>query len=417
VQGSVPRRGGDRDRLTRTLERFPITLSAVLAPTTLAWITRLISFDTTSRNSNRELIDVIDTELRVHGLEPVLVPNADGTKANLVVTIPAYDGSIAGGVMLAGHTDVVPVDGQAWSSDPFTAELREDRLYGRGAADMKAFSGVILALLPEFLSRPLATPLHLAWTYDEEVGCHGAVTLLADLAARGVHPDLCVVGEPTSMRAVSAHKSSHLYRVSFTGLASHSSNTPNGVNAIEYAARAIAFIRSIADEHRLNGPFDASFEVPYTTINVGTISGGVAVNTVADRCDFEFEFRAIPGVSPASILSRIEDYVLGELHPEMRAENAAADVSFAPIGAVPALSAAGTGAALQLARELTGTTSEETVGYGTEGGLFQLAGIDTVVCGPGSIRQGHSANEYIDLAQISACEDFMRALAVHLAQR
>ncbi|WP_241978235.1 acetylornithine deacetylase [Cryobacterium sp. Hz9] len=406
-------------RLTSTppSKGFLITHSTVLAPTTLAWITRLIAFDTTSRNSNRELIDVIDTELRGQGLEPVLVPNSDGTKANLVVTIPAHDGSTTGGVMLAGHTDVVPVDGQAWSSDPFTAELRDDRLYGRGAADMKAFSGVILALLPELLSRPLATPLHLAWTYDEEVGCHGAITLLADLAARGIRPDICVVGEPTSMRAVSAHKSSHLYRVSFTGLASHSSNTPNGVNAIEYAARAITFIRSIADEHRVNGPFDASFEVPYTTINVGTISGGAAVNTVAERCDFEFEFRAIPGVSTSAIFSRIEDFVLGELRPAMRAEHATADVSFAPIGAVPALSAAGTGAALQLAHELTGTSSEETVGYGTEGGLFQLAGIDTVVCGPGSIRQGHTANEYIDLAQISACEDFMRALAGHLAHQ
>jgi acetylornithine deacetylase len=394
-----------------------IAHSAVLAPTTLEWITRLIAFDTTSRNSNRELIDVIAAEVRAHGLDPVLVPNADGTKANLVVTIPAHDGSTTGGVMLAGHTDVVPVDGQSWSSDPFTAELRENRLYGRGSADMKAFSGVILSLLPEFLAQPLATPLHLAWTYDEEVGCHGAITLLADLAARGIRPEICVVGEPTSMRAVSAHKSSHLYRVSFTGLASHSSNTPNGVNAIEYAARAISFIRSIADEHRLGGPYDPSFEVPFSTINVGTISGGAAVNTVAAHCEFEFEYRAIPGVNTDEIFSRIEDFVLGELRPAMQAEHASADVTIAPIGAVPALSAAGTGAALALVHELTGTTTQETVGYGTEGGLFQLAGIDTVVCGPGSIRQGHTANEYIDLAEISACEDFMRALAVRLTHR
>ncbi|WP_233201679.1 peptidase dimerization domain-containing protein [Cryobacterium sp. Y11] len=209
------------------------------------------------------------------------------------------------------------------------------------------------------------------------MGCHGAITLLADLAARGIRPDICMVGEPTSMRAVSAHKSSHLYRVSFTGLASHSSNTFNGVNAIEYAARAIAFIRSIADEHRVNGPFDPSFEVPYTTINVGTISGRAAVNTVAERCDFECEFRAIPGVSTSAISFRVEGFVLGELRPAMRAEQAIADVSFAPVGAVPALSAAGTGSALQLVHDLTGTSSEKTVGYGTEGGLFQLAGIDT----------------------------------------
>jgi acetylornithine deacetylase len=383
--------------------------------TSLDWVTTLISFDTTSRNSNLELIDVIRQALVLFNLEPVLVPNADGTKANLFVTIPAHDGSVTGGVMLAGHTDTVPVDGQQWSSDPFTAEIRGDRLYGRGTADMKAFSGVILSMLPEFLGRRLIAPLHLAFTYDEEVGCHGAVTLLKELTARGISPDVCFVGEPTSMRPVSAHKSSYLYRVSVTGLASHSSNTPNGVNAIEYAARAIAFIRQIADEHRLEGPFDASFEVPYTTANVGVIAGGVAVNTVADRCGFEFEFRTTPGVDPTEVIERIKDFVLGDLRTAMREENGAAEIQITPIGAVPSLSAAGAGAALRLAQSLTGSTAEDAVGYATEAGLFQLAGIDTAVCGPGSIRQGHTANEYVELAQIQACEEFMLALAEHLS--
>ena len=393
--------------------------------TSLDWVTTLVSYDTTSRNSNLELIDVMRQSLVAFDLDPVLVPNADGTKANLFVTIPAHDGSITGGIMLAGHTDTVPVDGQEWSSDPFVAEIRGDRLYGRGTADMKAFSGVILSMLPEFLERRLSAPLHLAFTYDEEVGCHGAVTLLAELAQRGISPDVCFVGEPTSMRPVSAHKSSYLYRVSVTGLASHSSNTPNGVNAIEYAARAITFIRQMADQHRLTGPFDPSFEVAYTTANVGVIEGGVAVNTVADRCEFEFEFRTIPGVDPTEVIGAITHFVLGDLRVAMREENAAADIRIDAIGAVPSLSAGGTGAggtgvagagaALHLAQALTGSSAEDAVGYATEAGLFQLAGIDTAVCGPGSIRQGHTANEYVELAQIQACEEFMLALAEHLS--
>ncbi|MBG6214777.1 acetylornithine deacetylase [Cryobacterium sp. CAN_C3] len=390
-------------------------MTTTLTSTSIQWATTLISYDTTSRNSNLELIDVIRQELVRFKLEPVLVPNVDGTKANLFVTIPADDGSVTGGVMLAGHTDTVPVDGQEWSSDPFAAEIRDDRLYGRGTADMKAFSGVVLGMLPEFLGHRLSAPLHLAFTYDEEVGCHGALSLIQELTSRGISPDMCFVGEPTNMRAVSAHKSSHLYRVIFTGLASHSSNTPNGVNAIEYAARAISFIRQIADEHQAEGPFDVRFEVPHTTANVGVIEGGVAVNTVAERCAFEFEFRTIPSVDPAEVIKRIKAFVLGDLLDAMRKEDAAADIRFDVIGAVPSLSADGEGAALRLAQTLTGNTAEDAVGYGTEGGLFQLAGIDTVVCGPGSIKQGHTADEYVELTQIQACEEFMLALAARLS--
>lgn len=388
--------------------------------TTREWIDRLISCDTTSRNSNLDLIETMRAELVEHGLDPFVVPNEGGTKANLFVTIPAGDGSTTGGVMLAGHTDVVPVDGQDWHTDPFIAEERDGRIYGRGTCDMKAFSAIILALLPEFLARPLTTPLHLAWTYDEEVGCHGAVVLLRELASRNIRPDICFVGEPTSMRPVTAHKSSHLFRVAITGLAAHSSNTPGGVNAIEYAAKAVTFIRSIADEHRSAGPFDPTFEVPFTTANVGVISGGIAVNTVADLCTFDFEFRTIPGVVPASIARRIEDHLLGELRRELRAENPAAEITMTPLGAVPGLEP-GTGAALALALELAGPADVAdaaftTVGYGTEGGLFQLAGIDTVICGPGSMDQGHTANEYIEIDQVRAGEDFLRALAAHLAR-
>jgi acetylornithine deacetylase len=353
-------------------------------------------------------------ELKAHGITPLIVPSPDGNKANLFATIPAHNGAVTGGVMLAGHTDVVPVDGQEWESDPFTPEVRDGRLYGRGTTDMKAFSGAILGLLPEFLSGPLAEPLHFAWTYDEEVGCHGAVVLLAELAARGIRPRMCFVGEPTSMRPVSAHKSSQLYRVSVSGIAAHSSMTSTGVNAIEYAARSIAFIRSLADEHRLSGPFDESFVVPYTTANVGVVGGGAAVNTVAEKCDFEFEFRTIPGDDPEAVISRIEDN-LAELRAEIQKENPSADILLVPLGKVPGLSPEGPRIALELAQELTGHAVEESVVYATEAGLFQRAGIDTVVCGPGSMDQGHTANEYIELTQIAACERFLQALAAHLA--
>jgi acetylornithine deacetylase len=388
--------------------------SAAPTATTLEWVSRLVSFDTTSRNSNLPMIRSMAAELTALGLEPVLAPSSDGTKANLFATVPAHDGSVTGGIMLAGHTDVVPVDGQEWASDPFTPEVREGRLYGRGTTDMKAFSGTILGLVPAFLSRPLAEPLHLAWTYDEEVGCHGAVSLLSELTARGIRPRLCFVGEPTSMRAVSAHKSSQLYRVSVTGLAAHSSMTSTGVNAIEYAARSIAFIRSLADEHRRSGPYDESFVVPYTTANVGVVAGGAAVNTVAERCDFEFEFRTIPGDDPAAVIARIKEH-LAVLRTEIQRENPAADIRLVPLGTVPGLSPEGPRAALELAQALTGNTAEETVVYATEAGLFQQAGIDTVVCGPGSMDQGHTANEYIELSQIAACEEFLLALAAHLS--
>ena len=382
--------------------------------TTLEWVNKLVSFDTTSRNSNLAMIQAMADQLTARGLSALVLPNPAGTKANLFATIPAQDGSITGGIMLAGHTDVVPVDGQDWASDPFSPEIREGRVYGRGTTDMKAFSGAILGVLPEFLSRPLREPLHFAWTYDEEVGCHGAVALVRELAGRGILPRLCFVGEPTSMRAVTAHKSSQLYRVSVTGLAAHSSMTSTGVNAIEYAARSIAFIRSLADEYRLSGPFDESFVVPYTTANVGVVAGGAAVNTVAEKCGFEFEFRTIPGVDPASVISRIEDH-LAVLRAEIQLENPAADIRLTPLGAVPGLSREGTRAALELAQALTGNDAEETVVYATEAGIFQRAGIDAVVCGPGSMDQGHTANEYIELTQIAACEEFLHNLAAHLS--
>ena len=383
-------------------------------PRSVPWLGTLISFDTTSRGSNMALIDHVGDHLRGLGLDPLVVPSSQAGKANLFVTLPASDGSTNGGIMLSGHTDVVPVDGQDWHSDPFTARVEDGRLYGRGASDMKAFSAAVLEMLPDFLARPLRVPVHLALTCDEEVGCLGAVELLAELTKRGIRPDKCIVGEPTMMRVISAHKSSNLYRLHFKGVATHSSLTPSGVNAIEYAARAIDFIRSIADGHRTDGPFDHDFDVPFTTASVGKISGGVAVNTVPEHCVVDFEFRTIPADDPALVIARIRDYLDRELVPAMRAENPAAGVELEEVAVVPGLSHLGAKDTEELTRRLLGSTTSDKVAYATEAGIFQQAGIDTVICGPGDLAQAHTANEFIELSQIAALEAFLLDLAAEL---
>ncbi|GAA1861207.1 acetylornithine deacetylase [Paeniglutamicibacter psychrophenolicus] len=392
-------------------------MSTSTAPRSIDWLGTLIGFDTTSRGSNLELVNHVEAFLRSLGLDPLVVPSSTSGKANLFVSLPAADGSTQGGIMLSGHTDVVPVDGQDWHSDPFTAQVRDGRLYGRGSSDMKAFCAAILALLPEFLARPLREPVHLALTCDEEIGCHGAVELLAELTRLGIRPDKCIVGEPTMMRVISAHKSSNLYRMHFTGVATHSSLTPHGVNAIEYAARAISFIRSLADGHRTNGPFDPDFDVPHTTASTGMISGGVAVNTVPDSCTVDFEFRTIPADDPATMVSRIRTFLDEDINPAMRAENPAAGVRLEEVAMVPGLSHLGARDTGDLARRLLGSATSDKVAYATEAGIFQQAGIDTILCGPGDLAQAHTANEFIELSQITALETFLLDLAADLQAR
>lgn len=384
-------------------------------PRSLEWIERLVRFDTTSRLSNLGLIETVRDHLVLVGLAPRLIYNADGKKANLFVTVPAHDGGTQGGVVLSGHTDVVPVDGQAWSSDPFAPEVRDGRLYGRGTCDMKGFIGTALAMLPAFTSRRLRVPLHLALSYDEEVGCLGADAMLRELARLEIRPDSCIVGEPTEMRVISAHKSSNLYRCTVHGHAAHSSLTPRGVNAIEYAARAICHIRDMADGHRQSGPFDHDFEVPYTTANTGTISGGLSVNTIPDRCQFDFEFRTIPGVLAPDVIGGLRRYITGELRDRIKAENPKADIKLEALAEVPGFDTAAAAEILQLAQALTGSRGTEKVAYCTEAGLFQRAGMTAVICGPGNLQQAHRPDEYVALAQISLCEQFMEKLAGHLA--
>jgi acetylornithine deacetylase len=380
----------------------------------LDWTKPLVSLDTTSRGSNLELIDVVSQELQRHRLTPIAVPNDDGTKANLVVTIPAHDGRVDGGIVLSGHTDVVPVDGQDWDTDPFMPQVRDGRLFGRGTCDMKTFIGVILAALPDLARAPLREPVHIVLSYDEEVGCLGAVRMVQELAELGVRPTTCIVGEPTRMRVTCGHKSVNLLELTVHGVAAHSSLTPRGVNAIEYASRAIGFIRCLADEFRAQGPYDQAYDVPYTTASVNLVDGGSAGSIVADRCRAQFEFRSLASVDPNEVRARIQRYC-DDLQERMRQENTQARVELRTLAMVPGLDTGGASPAVRLGAVLGGIPSASKVTYGTEAGLFQAAGIETIVCGPGDIRQAHTANEFVELDQVRACETFLDNLVIHLS--
>ncbi len=369
-------------------------------------IRRLVGYDTTSRESNLELIEFVRDYLDCWGVACELVRDPTKNKANLYATLGPED---RGGVMLSGHTDVVPVDGQEWDSDPFALVERDGKLYGRGSADMKSFIAVVLAKLPDFLAQPLETPVHLALTYDEEVGCLGVRWLVAALKQRQVKPKLCIIGEPTLMRPVIAHKGSRRLRCHVHGHEAHSSLTHRGVNAIETAAELVAHLRDIALKKRGNGPFDPAFDPPYTTIQTGTIAGGTAVNIVPRECHFDFEMRYLPADDPAAIVAALRRYA-DSLLPEMHAVSADTGIDFEETNAVPALSATEGEPVVQLALALSGANGTGKVSFATEGGLFQEAGIPTVICGPGSIEQAHKPNEFIALDQVRQCENFLDRL-------
>ncbi len=386
------------------------------SPDSLPWIERLVSMDTTSRDSNLELIGVLEEEISRLGLTSERIPNSDGSKANLVCTLPAADGSTGGGIVLSGHTDVVPVDGQKWDTDPFVPEIRDGRLYGRGTADMKSYIGVIMHALPELAAGELSEPVHLAFSYDEEVGCLGGAFIAEALGARDEPPRVCIVGEPSTMKVIAGHKSSNLVEITFHGRSAHSSLTPEGTNAIEYAARIVTAVRDLADGRRLDGPFDENYRVPFTTAGVNMISGGIATNTVPELCTVRYEFRTTAEDDPEAIINEITRQARA-LEVEMKAEHEEASVEVRIMAEVPALDSRDDGEAYRLAVELGGEASSDKVTYGTEAGQFANAGIDAVVCGPGDIAQAHAANEYVELDQIQACEQFIAALLQRLTRK
>ena len=374
---------------------------------TFAMIERLIGFDTTSRNSNLGLIEWTRDYLKGHGIESRLTYDAIGNKANLFATVLKGNKP---GIVLSGHTDVVPVDGQNWGSDPFTATLRGDRLYGRGACDMKSYLAVALIMAPRFAEADLKAPIHFALSYDEEVGCIGVRGLLEDLARNNIRPAGAIIGEPTSMQPVIAHKGRRAYNCCVRGKEAHSALTPQGVNAIEYAARIVSYIRHMAERLQTSESRDYGFDVPFTTMQTGVISGGTAGNIVPRECIFQFEFRYLPGVDPDALEREIREYAERVLLPEMHRTDPDTGVSIEIKSDNPGLSMSETDEITRLAQALARKRSTAKVAYLTEGGLFQQAGIPAIICGPGSIEQAHRPDEYVTLEQVALCESFMQRL-------
>ncbi len=376
------------------------------SPHVIEMLTRLIAFPTVSRDSNLPLIYWVRDYLGSLGVPCRLTYDATGQKANLFATLG--EGS-APGIILSGHTDVVPVDGQAWSTDPFHAATRDNAVYGRGSADMKGFIAVALALVPRFLEGKHGFPIHLALSYDEEVGCLGVRGLIKDLQEIGLRAAGCIVGEPTMMQPLVAHKGAYRYRCSVHGREAHSSYTPMGVNAIEYAARIIVYIRQLADELSFTEQRDMAFVVPYTTLQTGTVRGGLAANIVPKRCDFEFDVRTMPTTSHEYLYGKIQEYA-ETLLPEMKAVDPEASIAFECLAETPGLSMTEDEDIVRLVKMLTGAKSASAASYATEAGLFHEAGIPTVICGPGDIEQAHRPDEFVALEQLARCEAFLSAL-------
>lgn len=371
-------------------------------------LAQLIAFNTVSRESNLALIEFIRDYLAGFGVECELLFNAERTKANLFATLGPRD---RGGVALSGHTDVVPVDGQAWTVDPFKLSEQDGRLYGRGTADMKGYLACVLAAVPRFLAQPLRLPVHLAFSYDEEVGCLGVRSLLDALERREHKPIVCIIGEPTEMRPVLGHKGKLAMRCCVQGAACHSAYAPQGVNAIEYAARLIGKLGQIGERLAASDQHDARFDPPYSTVQTGVISGGRALNIVPAECQFDFEVRALPDFDAQQVAEQLQDYATTELLPQMQAVQAETTIRFQPLSAYPGLATDPQSEAAELIALLSGSREFGTVAFGTEGGLFAQAGIPTVVCGPGSMDQGHKPDEFVSIEQLRACDGLLDRLA------
>jgi acetylornithine deacetylase len=389
------------------LLRFESRIMPTASPNVVESIAKAVGFSTVSRDSNLRLIEWAQAELERIGARCRLTYDSERRKANLFASLGPDE---PGGVVLSGHTDVVPVDGQKWDTDPFRAEIAGDRIYGRGTSDMKGFVATALALAPEFVANGLRQPLHLALSYDEEIGCIGVRGLLADLKQAGIHPSSVIVGEPTSMRVVIGHKGKHSFRCKVRGLACHSAYAPQGVNAVEAAAEIIAYLKSMARRFRDQGPYDALFDVSHTTVHTGVVHGGTALNIVPKECSFDFEFRHLPGDRPEALFEEVKRFAEGTLLPEMQRVDPNSGFEWEVLSLMPGLDVSTDTPTARLALGLTDARDVGKVSYGTEASLFQEAGMPAVVCGPGSIEQAHKPNEYVSLEQIAQCEAFLRRL-------
>src|SRR5260221_2352671 len=378
---------------------------------------KLVAFDTTSRESIMALIDWVRAYMGEHGIASTLTFDDDRRKANLFATIPARDGNATvGGIVLSGHTDVVPVDGQPWDTPPFEVTQKDDKLHGRGVTDMKSFSAVGLSFVPEFVRRGLRKPIHFALSYDEEVGCIGVRRLIADIVARGIKPGGCIVGEPTGMELVVAHKGKKAWRCRVRGFEAHSSLTPHGVNAVQIACEIVAWIARRARELRDAGRTDGAYDVPYTTVHVGTIHGGTALNIVPRDCAFVFEIRHLPFDDPDAFFAEVRAFAETYL-PAMRAVAAGTHIEFDSVSTLPGFDTHEGSEITALGGACNESHEFGKVSFGSEASLFHEANIPTVICGPGHIAQAHQPNEWVSLEQVARCESFMRRLADHVCSR
>jgi acetylornithine deacetylase len=372
-------------------------------------LARLIGFDTTSTTSNLELIDFIRNYLEDYSVESQLVHNDDQTRANLYATLGPDD---IGGVMLSGHTDVVPTSGQNWSSDPYQLKTDDHLFYGRGSCDMKGFIACALAGVPQMVAKPLQTPIHLAFSYDEEIGCVGVKKLIDAMQGFEVKPRIGLIGEPTNMKMVIGHKGKAAFRVEFTGSSCHSAYITKGVNAIEHAAELVSFIRKMNQTVQDRSMVDIGYSVPHSTFHVGNISGGTALNIVPKQCAFEFEIRNLPQDRLDELEHEIRHYATDVLLPEMRSRFEQSDIQFTPISNYPGLNTTADSNVI----DYTGSINPineigDNVSFGTEAGLFdQQLGINSVVCGPGSIDQAHKPDEYVSRQQMQYCDTMMTNL-------
>jgi len=379
----------------------------------IAMLEKLVSFDTVSRNSNLAFIEFVQDLLKKHGVESRLVHNDDKTKANLLATIGPR---VEGGVVLSGHTDVVPVDDQEWHTNPFDVVEKNGLLYGRGTSDMKSFLAIILGSLDTLTTAPLKTPLHLAFSYDEEVGCLGAPSLIRLLNRELPKPSAVIVGEPTEMKVVSAHKGITGIRTVVTGFETHSSQTHRGVSAVMVAAELIQFLQSLSAEAAAKGPHNDLFEPPHSTITVNVIEGGTAINIMARHCTFQWDIRVLPEDHPSRYLDRFKAYCNDVVLPRMRAASPACNIETFPREPTPPLRAEPHSEAERLCRMLTGDNVTRAVAFAAEAGQFQESGLSVVICGPGSIAQAHQPNEFIAVAQVDAGTRFLHDLVKHLSR-
>ncbi len=372
--------------------------------TTQEILETLVSFNTVSVLSNKALIDFVAEYLNGFGVASDIAWNEEGTKGDLVASIGPM---IEGGIILSGHTDVVPVDGQVWYSDPFKMIEKEERFFGRGTCDMKGFIAVVLSLVPKFQSSDLKVPIHLAFSYDEELGCLGAPSLIARICKNIPMPRAAIIGEPTSMKLVNAHKGVAIFETIVNGCSRHSSQVHMGVNANSYAAECIRRLDEIGKEFEAKGTIDDRFQPAYSTISVNMIEGGAALNIIAEECKITWDCRSIAADDMATALRKIETYCTETLEPEMRRIASESNIYTKKKVSAPPLVATQGNPAEALVRRLTGQNQANAVSFAAEAGLFQEAGIPSVVCGPGNIDQAHRPNEYIDFSQLKECEDFL----------